>query len=136
MMLFSWGHASAQEDETLVSEIKTLPGVCSSVVDISTPGDPHDLIMARRIIINQMTQQATLGRYATRAYNLSNPSDIFKPEYLLENLYYGMKFDQTTGVITLLATADKVVGSIRPGEGSHYWLIIGQESTAEHVICE
>jgi hypothetical protein len=132
LLLFTASLAKASNDHML----RTLPRVCSSEVDISTPGDPHDLVQARRIIFNQMTQQSVLGRYATRAYNLSNSSDIFKPEYLLENLYHGFQFDADTGVISLFATADKIVGTLRPGKDSHYWLSIGVETSPEDMTCQ
>ena len=132
LMLLTANLAQARNEDML----RTPPTVCSSVVDINTPGDPHDLITARRVILNQMTQQAILGRYATRAYNLTAPSDIFKQDYLLENIFYGFEVDSDSGVISLLATTDKVAGTIRPGDGSQYWLSIGDDTSPEKVICQ
>ncbi len=113
---------------------RTPPKSCESIIS-DIPTDPHELVQARRIIINSSSQQATVNHYSARAYDLRSPSDIFKPEFVVENVYYSIRFEQDTGVLTLSASMNQVVGILRPSESNQFWLTIGDDTSPEEVLC-
>jgi hypothetical protein len=129
MLIGSAANASAESDLDKSSL------VCESLIDVNAPGDPHEWIRARRLSLSMLTNQAVLGRFGTQAYNVSDASDIFKAEYLIENLMFTTQVDSDTGVTALLSTDGKLMGTLRPAQGSFHLLMLSRDLVAERVVC-
>lgn len=115
MSLGSCGNFSGSRGES--SRLKHFPvgkvSVCES--DVFIEGDPHANIRAQRLVILPELREVTLMGYETRAYNLSEPSDIFNETYRVALKNYDYVRETDDNFIALFDQESRqIVGKLEP----------------------
>ena len=123
--------ATTNFNAALASE---LPARCESRVE-AVAFDPHQLVMATRVMFNFNSDQATITYYKTRAVNLTQPRDIFKPDFEVESLFYTYEVVSLSHVILIKSSMDQVIGTISHGDGDSFWLKLNDGSSPESLNC-
>ncbi len=91
--------------------------------------------MATRVMFNLNSDQATITYYKTRAMNLTQPRDIFKPDFEVESLFYTYEVVSLSHVILIKSSMDQVIGTISHGDGDSFWLKLNDGSSPESLNC-